>query len=371
MLAEQCSCERTQGPGITPQMPMIRVTEASGLECSFEGVVSLSASDLSRFPYHERLRILPDRPMPEIEKAEDNNNQPPHPELETDLGDLAEIDASASPCREGIYFSTNNMANGPSDSIQDDATENHVYSNTAWEQFQSKLLSLPPEVRQIIMDILYEDTFGPREVHSKTDAPVTEMFLSLDKQLYQKYSQTYWSKNSWIVGAGAANDSMRFMTLPPYNSSTTEFSRQVPNNAAFKIRHIELHFTKNDLSSPSRQRQMTRLSTSAPPSNYGAKHTFNNLMNEYKTECQTLASELQQIWQDKFDRVAFLHLDRFTLDVTHAYAPDGAFLGVEVVRRLLPFVYGMPMDFRIVAPTGVLEAEVRGAFEDVNKEAAA
>ncbi len=370
MLAEQCSCQRTQEPDITLQMQMIRVTRTSGPECSSEGAVSLSASKPNRFPYHTRPRILPDRPLPEIEIAEDNKKQPPHSELEIHLGDPAEHDASASILREGIKLPTNSMAHESSDPIQDVGTENHVYSNTSWEHFQSKVLSLPPEVRNIIEDILYADTFGPREVHSKTDAPVTEMFLSLDKQLYHKYSQIYWSKNSWIVGAGAANDSMRFMTLPPYNPSTAEFSRQVPNNAAFKIRHIELHFTKNDLSSPSRQRQTTLPNTSSPPSNYGAKPTTNNTLNEYKTECRTLASELAQIWQDKFDRVAFLHLDRFTLDVTQAYAPDGAFLGVEVVRRLLPFVYGMPVDFRIVAPTKVLEGEVRRAFEGVNEDAA-
>jgi len=343
------------------------VVEAVGLDNSPEINTGSIASGSTRFTYHECARPEHYSPMPITEMPKRKIEQSPPPEVGIDLEGCDKLYASASASNRKSYILAENVSHTAGNPIQDIDTKNHVYPSTAWKTFQNKFLTMPPEICKIIMDMLFEDTFGPRDVHPNTDSPVTNMFLCLDKQLYRKYSQVYWSKNLWIVGVGAANESMRFMTMPPYDISTSEFSRQVPNNAALKIRRVELCFSKEDLPRPLDQGHTTRL----PSSSDGAEHPESihsfDTFDEYKRESKMIASALKQIWQDKFDRVAFLELEYFRLDVMQAYAPDGAFLGVEVVRRLLPFVYGMPEVFEVVAPTGVLEGEVRRGFGGVNE----
>jgi len=302
--------------------------------------------------------------MPIIGAAESHHKISPSPKSNINVENSHDCFLSADHRKEGTCLLAQNLCHPSRHLIRDAGTKSHVCSSASWKDFQGKVLNLPPEICRSIMDALFKDTFGPREVYPQTDAPITTMFLSLDKQLYRRYSHTYWSENTWVVANGVANDSMRFMTTPPYNILTTEFSRQVPNDAALKIRRLELRFTKDDLPLP-RWRQLTRLSTSADGAEPQSIHSF-DMFDDYKSECKILAGELKQLWQDKFDRVAFLELDHFALDVTQAYASDGEFLGVDVVQRLLPFVYGMPVNFKILAPTKVLELAVRKAFDAIN-----
>ena len=237
-----------------------------------------------------------------------------------------------------------------------------MFSKLPRDVLEEKVGTLPPEICKIIMDFLFEDLFGPRKVHPNGDLPLTRTFLSLDKQLYNRYSNVYWSQSTWVVGKGPANESMRFMTLAPYNTHTTEFSQQKPNDAALRIRRVEFYFSVEDLQQP----HITVMDEIKVSQNVGGLE----LVQDYRSDSKTLTADLMQIWQDKFDRIAFLELDHLTLDFTRAYAPDGAFLGNVVVQRFLPFFFRMPAQLKILAPTQILEDEIRGVLEDLNKHEA-
>jgi hypothetical protein len=55
-----------------------------------------------------------------------------------------------------------------------------------------------------------------------------------------------------------------------------------------------------------------------------------------------------------------------SLDLTEVYAPNGEFLGLETVQGLIPFVYGIPDEFRILARTEALVDQIREIFNRKN-----
>ena len=237
----------------------------------------------------------------------------------------------------------------------------HVLTNPPQDVFQENVSALPPEICKMIMDILFENIFGPKNVHTQTDTPVKESFLALNKQLYHIYKEVYWSDNTWIVGKGSPNKSMRFMTVERYDDCIAEFSKQNPNQAALKIRRLEMCFCKEDLkcSQAAKLGKMKETSQSI--------EELDQVEENQMIASKDVALELMQIWQDKFDRIAFLQLEHLTLDFTGAYAPCGVYLGVAVAQRLMPFVYGLPRQLKITAPTKGHEDEIRTVFLEMNK----
>ena len=235
-------------------------------------------------------------------------------------------------------------------------------SSRSVDLFQENMSTLPSEICTIIMDMTLALIFGPGNVHPKADSSlpsVKEVFLALDRQLYREYREVYWSRNTWVVGKGPATESMRFMTVSPFFASAAEFSKQRPNEAALNIRRIELCFSTEDLRRPPKVRleqiEASRLISGSETA------------KEDETSDKRSESDLLQIWQDKFDRIAFLKLDYLNLDFKKAYALDGAFLGVSAAQRLMPFLYGIPIECKITAPSKALESEIRSAFLEINR----
>ncbi|KAL6717304.1 hypothetical protein ACLMJK_005219 [Lecanora helva] len=222
------------------------------------------------------------------------------------------------------------------------------------DALQQKVALLPPEISKMIMDALYKDIFGPKKLYPQKDRLSAKFFLALDRQMYKRWSNVYWSRNTWVIGQGSANDSMRFMTFPPYDSRVTEFSKQRPNDAAMSIRRVEICFCTEDLQclQPAEKCEIVAIES----------------LDDIGSITKSLTADLIQIWQDKFDRIAFLDLDYLMLDFSKANAPDGAFLGATAVQRFLPFMFRMPAGFRIVAPTKALEDEIRRVFQKINEK---
>lgn len=251
----------------------------------------------------------------------------------------------------------------------------------AREKFQDQMIRMPAEICQMIMDIVFEEAFGPRSVHPHKDSPVMSIFLALNKASYRKYHEQYWTKNTWIISKGPLNKTMRFMTEKPYNETTTEFSLQTPNKAALQIKSIELSFSKTDTPDLSEWQQLAKQNSN--PYLLGSR--FGPFANKRHEEievlqiaqqntarmkraqrCNEIQHQLIHTWQDKFDRIAMLNLKHLTLDFTEAYDPDGLYLGVYLVPRLIPFASGMPDDFRILAPDCWIENQIRDAFLVLN-----
>ena len=257
---------------------------------------------------------------------------------------------TARRARYNDYYDRKNSA------LESDSQQAHVPLAV---DFQDKISKLPPEICQIIMNMLFEEIFGPRMIHSRNESSMMKRFLALNKQLYRQYSHVYWSQNTWVVGEGHTNISMKFMTVPPFDNSITEFSRQRPNEAGLRIRRLELRFSPKDLEAP----YLATIDRKKGPRLNG----FWEQVEQCHMDAKTATSYLLQIWQDKFDRVAFLDLDRLTLDFRDAYAPDGVFLGVTLAQHLMRFVYRMPTEMVTMAPTKAYEEEIRTVLKELNK----
>ena len=253
-------------------------------------------------------------------------------------------------------------------------------TTAAYEEFKERMLHIPAEICQMIMDMVFEEAFGPRKVHPHKDPPIMNIFLALDKELYRKFFEQYWTKNTWVVSKGPLHKTMRFMTEKPYNESTTEFSLQIPNKAALRIRFAELSFSNTDTGNLSEWQQLAIQSASpqvvggqSNPLTTQARGVRSMQTAQRDAGCQVRARRYDEIqrqiigtWQDKFDRIAMLNLRRLTLDFTEAFDPRGSYLGVLLVRRLIPFAHGVPSEFKILAPTNWLERQTREAFLVLN-----
>ena len=263
-----------------------------------------------------------------------------------------------------------------------DSEDDGCLATVACDKFQERMLHIPEEICQLIMDMLFEEAFGPRRVHPHKDPSIMNIFLALGKTLYRRFHEQYWSKNTWVVSKGPLNKTMRFMTEKPYNETTTEFSLQIPNKAALRIRFAEFSFSNADtpnllewqqltsqIAAPQTAPSQVSLFSAQPPPEAqspqaAAQRDVASLGRVQR--CEEIKRQLIYTWQDKFDRIAMLNLRQLKLDFTEAYDPSGSYLGVYIVRRLIPFAHGMPGEFKIVAPNSWLERQTREAFLMLN-----
>ena len=253
----------------------------------------------------------------------------------------------------------------------------NVQSEVPFDILYQQCLKLPSELCSMIMKMIFEDVFGPRKVYphqeSQRDQEAGRMFLALDKDMYLQYFETYWSTSTWVIGAGPVSKTMRFMSKG-FPISRVEFSRQEPCRAALNIQSMELCFSYEDATDHADWDALLQSDQGNPDIkdfencvwSTNARHFFREHPEQFK------AVTLRQ-WQDKFDRVAVLNLRHLTLDMTKAMvppaspgAPAGEYLGLKAVELLIPFVHGLPTDFKIIARTREEEEQMRKIFEAKN-----
>ena len=251
---------------------------------------------------------------------------------------------------------------------------------TACKDFQGHMMHIPAEICQMIMDMVFEEAFGPRKVHPHKDPPIMNVFLALNKDFYRRFHEQYWIKNTWVISKGPLNETMRFMTEKPYNDATTLFSLQTPNKGALQIQSAELSFSNADTADLSEWKQLAQeilpsCTTPTPFSSFTSQHHEDQPTQvarqdrsrlERAKRYRDIQQQLMQTWQDKFDRIAMLNLRHLTLDFIETYEPTGLCLGVRLVHRLIPFQYGIPGDFQILAPDTRVQRQIHNAFLELN-----
>lgn len=228
-------------------------------------------------------------------------------------------------------------------------------------RFQSMVHDLPPELFRLVKDMMFEEAFGPKRVFPYEDPTIMNIFLALNKQLYQKYSNIYWCQNTWVVGQGPADRTMRFMIQKPYDARIKEFSLQIPNRLALEITSVHMLLSRRDVP---RCTEWIEDPETRGDKQLGLKDRL--VIQQFQNEREYFKSTAFRTWQDKFDRLAVLNLRHLTLDLTDAFAPDGEYVGVNAVERFIPFVHGLPPDLRILAPTKALMQEIRNVFDAMN-----
>ncbi len=106
---------------------------------------------------------------------------------------------------------------------------------------------------------------------------------------------------------------------------STDLIYRMPTLQVWNILAVQLRFTLNDLSVEGRQL--------SPGIAIGAEQGLDEAMARLNMN-GNLVTELIKVWQAKYDQIAWLQLESLTLDMTEAFSPDGAFLGVDVARTL-------------------------------------
>jgi len=231
----------------------------------------------------------------------------------------------------------------------------------SWRHFQERVQDLPPEMFRMVENMVFEEAFGPKRVFPYEDPAIMNIFLALDRRLYRMYSDIYWCQNTWVIGQGSVDKTMRFMTQRPYDASIKEFSLQIPHRLALGIKSVHIRLNKEDVPSSTDWLETTDSELDTP---LGLEDRL--IIQQYQNECEYFTCTAFRTWQDKFERLAVLNLRHLTLDLTEAYAPNGEYIGVGAVERFIPFVHGLPPDFSILAPTKTLVEEIRNIFDAMN-----
>ena len=247
-------------------------------------------------------------------------------------------------------------------------------SEVPFDILYQQCLKLPPELCGMIMKLIFEDVFGPRKVFphqgSQRDQAAGKIFLALDKDMYRRNFDLYWSSNTWVIGDGPVSRTMRFMSKG-FPISRVEYSRQEPCPAALNIQSLELCFSYKDAIDPADWDGLINSEQGVPD----VKELLTCVDSEetrdfLETHGEHFKSVALKQWQDKFDRVAVLNLRHLTLDMTKAMMPSdgpaGEYLGMKAVELLIPFVHGLPADFKILARTREEEEQMRNIFKAKN-----
>ena len=249
-----------------------------------------------------------------------------------------------------------------------------VLSEIPFEILYQQCLKLPSELCRMIMTMIFEDVFGPRKVfphrESQRDQAAGRIFLALDKDMYRRNFELYWSTNTWVIGDGPVSKTMRFMSKG-FPISRVEYSQQEPCPAALNIQSMELCFSYKDATDPADWNGLMN----SEHGDLEVKDLLDCLDSaETRDFLERHGQHFQSValrqWQDKFDRVAVLSLRHLTLDMTEAMVPSdgpaGEYLGVKAVELLIPFVHGLPADFKILARTREEEEQMRKIFKAKN-----
>ena len=249
-----------------------------------------------------------------------------------------------------------------------------VLSEVPFDILYQQCLKLPAELCRMIMKMIFEDVFGPRKVlphqDPQRDQAAGRIFLALDKDMYRRYFELYWSTNTWVIGDGPVSKTMRFMSKGS-PITRVEYSQQEPCPAALNIQSMELCFSYKDATDPADWNARINLEQDDPE----VKDLLDCLQSDktehfFERHHEYFKSVALRQWQDKFDRVAVLNLRHLTLDMRKAMVPPvgpaGEYLGVKAVELLIPFVHGMPADFKILARTPEEEEQMRNIFKAKN-----
>ena len=226
------------------------------------------------------------------------------------LTTLTPRDRQSSPaCKENIKLDIFGC-HGCKMPISDDSPKPGIDdpSGVPFDILYQQCLKLPPELCGMIMKMIFEDVFGPRKVlphqEPQRDQAAGKIFLALDKDMYRRNFELYWSTNTWVIRDGPVSKTMRFMSKG-FPISRVEYSRQEPCPAALNIQSMELCFSYKDAIDPADWNGLTNLEQGVPD----VKDFLDRIDSEETRDFLEKHGELFKSvalkqWQDKFDRVA-------------------------------------------------------------------
>lgn len=265
-------------------------------------------------------------------------------------------------------FKLNAMDTGGSSTVPDFVSDDQAHGGSAdTDSLVRRIQDLPSELHDQIYVSLLDVSFRPGQIFPQQSPtcygyhcmygrhyidPKPNVFLALPKALYPKIREECWSENTWVVGQG-----------PPFY--TVEFLKTIPESMRDMITSVHITFTSEDLFGFEGMYLHQKVRQETERSSKNGEIDSLEVLERFRKESDSFETEVTQIWFDKFYPIAELSLERLTIDLTKAHAPDGTFLGLEQVKLFPPFLNGMPR-LTILAPTRSLEDDIWEVFASKN-----
>ncbi len=289
-----------------------------------------------------------------------NHDQPESNYLEYDSP--ADVEDTEDGLHDNVDINSIGIAE-PSAAIGSKDGDNLNDTHLGKDNLVQKVHDLPPEIYDQVLESVLNVSFRPGELFPQQNPtcygyhcvygehypnPEPTVFLALPKALYPMFREDCWSGNTWVIGQGS----------PFY---TVEFLNTIPESIHDMIRSVYMSLTSEDLFGFEGVYLHQRIRQEREDFSKGGEIDNLEVLERFEMECDSFATEVTQIWFDKFYPVSSLSLKRLTIDLRKAYAPDGTFLGLEQIKLFPPFCDGMPR-LTILAPTKSLEDDIWEVF---------
>ncbi|KAL8928620.1 MAG: hypothetical protein Q9172_000835 [Xanthocarpia lactea] len=225
---------------------------------------------------------------------------------------------------------------------------------------------LPQELLDKLVEWVFEIAFCPgfvfprqktylintTEWHGESYNVAKPELLSVNKTILARYQTPMWTENTFVIGVGE----------PSY---TTDFLQQVPSEAHRHIQKVHITFTYKDLGfdwTAETLHDMDKILTEEYEQEEPHSET-QDVWDEWYTfskrrQLESLSTELENIWYDKFYDIHMLPLTELTLDFTDCAGPWSQWLGIDLAGSLVPFSQGVPTLLNVLGPDEESQDEV-------------
>ena len=182
--------------------------------------------------------------------------------------------------------------------------------------------------------------------------PDRSALSAMNRSLYYKFRQVFWSQNNWVIGPGFFRDTVTWL-------------RSVPADARKLIRKVEINFSIIDFE------WYLRRYRNALAKALGQEPQSDKFDLPTREVVQVYDDQLTWQWTRKFQAILELELEELTLDFTDAVSLDGKFLGSDFARYDLwpwQFRYQFPRQLSIWAPNGDQRDEIYDLIRSHNSD---
>ena len=213
---------------------------------------------------------------------------------------------------------------------------------------RQRVHDLPPEVYRVIADCFFQACFGPRRVSPQYELFTSNVFEALNRELYDKYWNMFWSENTWVIGTEKAD-------------STVKILSKIPAAVLHLVRKVELRYAFLGIES-----RDSLAHYFFDENGKERHHNVLDLMRCFQWESQRIWSRTMRLWFENLKIIVTLRLDDLVLDLSQAYAPDGEYVGVSAIAGSPRFRNGLPANLQVLAPTQILVDRIRAILERKN-----
>ena len=160
---------------------------------------------------------------------------------------------------------------------------------------RQRVHDLPPEVYRMIADSFFQACFGPRRVSPQHELFAFNVFEALNRELYNKHWNIFWSENTWVIGTEKAD-------------STVKILSNIPAAALHLVRKVGLRYTP-----PGIESREPLVHYFFDENGKEQHHNVLDLMRCFQRESERIWSRKIRLWFENLKIVVTLRLDDLVL----------------------------------------------------------